>query len=100
MSVSEDGVHALRVPDDVARLIRGLHPEIKRKVRAALQEIVARPQCGKPLKEALCGLRSFRLGRLRIVYRLADDPIIEVVALGPRRSIYEETYRKLSRNGD
>lgn len=100
MSVSEDAIHILRVPDDVARLIRGLHPEIKRKVRAASQEIAARPQCGKPLKEALSGLRSFRLGRLRIVYRLADDPIIEVVALGPRRSIYEETYRKLSRESD
>jgi mRNA interferase RelE/StbE len=100
MSVPEDGIHTLRVPDDVAVLIRGLHPKIKRKVRAALQEIVARPHCGKPLKEALCGLRSFRLGRLRIVYRLAHERIIEVVALGPRRTIYEETYRKVCRESD
>jgi mRNA interferase RelE/StbE len=100
MSVPEDGIRTLCVPDDVAVLIRGLHPEIKRKVRAALEEIVARPQCGKPLKEALFGLRSFRLGRLRIVYRLAEDRIIEIVALGPRRTIYAETYRKVSRSGD
>ena len=70
-------IHALRVPDEVARLIRGLHPAIKRKVRAALQEIVYKPRCGKPLKEELAGLRSFQLGRPRIVYRLADNRVID-----------------------
>jgi hypothetical protein len=40
-------------------------------------------------------LRSFRLGRLRIVYRLADDGNIDVVAVGPRRVIYQETYRRV-----
>jgi len=100
MTAPQDGTRTLRVPDDVDRLIRGLHPEIKRKVRAALREIVATPQSGKPLKEALSGLRSFRLGRLRIVHRLADNHIIEVVTLGPRRTVYEETYRRVSRESD
>lgn len=87
--------HALRLPEHVARLIRGLHPEIKRKVRAALQAIVEAPTSGKALKDELSGLRSYRLGRLRIVYRIAEDRRIEVVALGPRRYIYEETYRRI-----
>jgi hypothetical protein len=29
----------LKVPDDVAALIRGLHPDLKRKVRSALRDI-------------------------------------------------------------
>jgi mRNA interferase RelE/StbE len=53
-----------------------------------VQEIVSKQRCGKPLKEELAGLRSFRLGRLRIVYRLADDRVIEIVTLG-----HEDTYR-------
>jgi mRNA interferase RelE/StbE len=89
---------ALRLPDDLARLIRGLHPEIKRKVRAALQAIVEAPASGKALKDELTGLRSYRLGRLRIVYRVAKDRRIEVVALGPRRYIHEETYRKIRKS--
>lgn len=98
--MAPEAIHLLRIPDDVAGLIRGLHPAIKRKVRAALQEIVATPTCGKALKEELAGLRSFRLGRLRIVYRLADDRVIEIVTLGPRRTVYEDTYRMVRRSGD
>jgi mRNA interferase RelE/StbE len=89
--------HRLRIPTEVAELIRGLHPGIKRKVRAALQAIVEAPGCGKPLKEDLAGLRSYRMGRMRTVYRVADDRLVEVVAVGPRKQIYEETYRRVQR---
>jgi len=85
----------LRIPDDVARLVRRLHPAIKKKVRAALETIVGAPISGKALKEELAGLRSYRIGKLRIVYRLVGDETVEVVAIGPRRYIYEETYRKI-----
>jgi mRNA-degrading endonuclease RelE of RelBE toxin-antitoxin system len=89
--------HQLRIPDDVARLIRSLHPTITRKVRAALQLIIEAPTCGKPLKEELAGVLSYPMGRLRILYRIAEDRTIEVVAVGPRRCIYEETYRRVTR---
>ena len=95
--VSQPVVRRLRVPNDLAALIRGLHPGMKRKVRAALQSIIAVPDCGKPLKEELAGLRSYRIGRLRIVYRITDARSIEVVAVGPRREIYAETYERLRR---
>lgn len=76
-------------------LIRSLHPTIKRKVRAALQAIVEVPASGKPLKEELAGLRSYRIGRFRIVYRIAENRSIEIVAIGPRSYIYQETYRRV-----
>lgn len=87
--------HQLRIPDEIAKLIRSLHPMIKKKVRAALQAIVEAPDSGKSLKEELAGLRSYRIGRFRIVYRIAENRSVEVVAIGPRRHIYEETYRKV-----
>jgi mRNA interferase RelE/StbE len=88
-------VHRLRILDDVAALIRGLHPSIKKKVRAGLEAILDAPASGKALKDELAGLRSYRLGKLRIVYRVAKGRVIELVAVGPRRHIFEVTYRKV-----
>jgi mRNA interferase RelE/StbE len=87
----------LKVPDDVAALIRGLHPDLKRKVRSALAYIVDDPALGKVLREELASLRSYRVGRFRIVYRVAGTAI-EIVAVGPRRTIYEETWRRVRKN--
>ena len=83
----------LRVPHEVAALVRGLHPALKRKVRAALQAILDAPHSGKALRNELRGLRSYRVGRFRIIYRLRRD--VELVAIGPRDSIYVETYRRI-----
>jgi mRNA interferase RelE/StbE len=82
----------LRIPDEVTAVICHLHPQLKQKVRAALRTIQTDPQAGKALKEELDGLHSFRVNRFRIVYRIGDDAL-EIVAIGPRRVIYEETLR-------
>ena len=87
----------LRIPDEVATVIQRLHPGLKRKVRASLEILVAEPHAGKALKEELSGLRSLRVGRLRIIYRISRKKQIEVVAIGPRQRIYEETYKLLSK---
>jgi len=89
-------VHKLRIPDDLVWLIRKMHPQLKRKVRSALDEIVRNFDSGKMLKQELSGLRSYRVGRMRIIYRLASHQIIELVAVGPRKTIYEETYRLIN----
>jgi len=92
------------VPESVANLVRGLHPELKAKIKAALKRIIDDPYCGKALKGDLAGLRSLRLQRSRIVYRLmVTAKEIEIVAIGPRKSIYQATYsliRKSSTSGD
>ena len=55
----------LMVPDDVAGLIRGLHPDLKRKVRSALDDVLADPGVGKALRDELAGLRSCRVARFQ-----------------------------------
>ncbi|MDY6952110.1 MAG: type II toxin-antitoxin system RelE/ParE family toxin [Thermodesulfobacteriota bacterium] len=87
----------IRVPNHIAALIREMHPQLKRKVRGSLEAILREPHCGKALKEELSGLRSFRVSRFRIIYRIAKGDLIEVVALGPRERIYEETFRIISK---
>lgn len=84
----------IRIPSEIAALIRGLHPDLKRKVRSALDGILRDPEVGKPLREELAGLRSYRVQRFRIICRIASDAI-EIVAVGPRRTIYQETWQLL-----
>lgn len=87
--------------DDTAKLIRTLHPDLKRKIKAALQTILNNPQSGKALKDELEGLQSFRVGKFRVVYKTAKDKrIIEIVAVGPRKAIYEETFRLLCKENN
>ena len=86
----------LRVPGDVTSLIRGLHPDLKKKARSTLEAVVRDPTVGKVLRDELGGLRSCRVGRFRIVYRMAGS-VIEIVAVGPRATIYEETWRRVRR---
>ena len=93
------GQYRLNVPDEVAGVVRSLHPELKRKVKSSLQTILEQPEAGKALKDELAGLRSFRVGKFRIIYRIASRDRIDLVALGPRVRIYEETYRILRKEG-
>ena len=90
-------IRKLKVPDSVAELIRNMHPHLKKKVRASLQSILSDPYSGKALKDELAGLRSFRVGRFRVIYRISDQKLIEIVAIGPQETIYEETFRLLKR---
>ena len=90
-------MHKIRIPDDVAALLRSLHPNLKRKARAALRILSTDPYEGKSLQSDLEGLRSYRIGRFRIVYRISERKDIEVVAVGPRKNIYEETLRLLKK---
>ena len=83
----------LRVLDEIVWLIRGMHPLLKKRVQAALNKISHDRYCGKALKEELAGLRSFRIKRFRIIYKVSTEKQISIVALGPRKYIYEETFR-------
>jgi len=90
-------LYALHVPAHVAELIRGLHPTLKRKLRAAHEAIAADPRAAKTLKDDLSGRWSFRVGKFRVIYRIAAGRCVELVACGPRERIYEETYRLIAR---
>jgi len=90
----------LRVPDEVGALIRGCHPQLKRKIRAGLRHIVTEPESGKSLKDDLEGLKSYRIRRFRIVYRMSSKQAIDIIAIGPRKAIYEETYRIIKKESN
>lgn len=59
--------------------------------------ILDEPFSGKALLDELSGLRSFRISSFRIIYRIKEPDQIELVAIGPRERIYEETYRMIQK---
>lgn len=78
-----------------ARAIKRLDPAIRRRMLAALRKLRADPERGK-LQLALKGLRSWRTGDFRIVYRVIESRIeILVVAVGHRRDVYERLKKML-----
>ena len=89
--------YKLGMPDETADFIRHVHPEIKKKIKSSLEIILSNPNVGKSLKGELTGLKSFRAGRFRIIYRISLKHIIDIVAVGPRSIIYEITYRLLKK---
>ncbi len=90
--------YKLSIAKDLVDLVRSLHPHLKKKVKLALQTIVEDPSSGKALKEELKRLRSFRVSKFRIIYRIGQNETIEIIAIGPRRKIYIETYRLMKKD--
>ena len=85
--------YKIRTPDEIANFIRKAHPQLKRKIKSALKLIVTDPDVGTSLRDELKGIKSFRVSRFRIIYRISSKRVIELIAIGPRKTIYEETYR-------
>ena len=90
-------MYKLIVPKDVRELIRTMHPSLKGKVKASLKIILSEPYSGHGLRDELSGLRSFRISSFRIIYRIKEPEQIELVAIGPRERIYEETFRMIQK---
>jgi mRNA interferase RelE/StbE len=90
-------MYKLVVPRDVRELIRTMHPSLKKKVKTSLKIILSEPYSGKTLMEELSGLRSFRVSSFRIIYRIKEPEQIELVVIGPRERIYEETFRMIQK---
>lgn len=88
-------LYRLEMSQSVRDLITHLPSELKRKLKTAFKTIAVDPYQAKELKDELVGLRSYRLGNARIIFRLTGQ-VVEVVAFGPRRDIYERVAAELS----
>jgi mRNA-degrading endonuclease RelE of RelBE toxin-antitoxin system len=86
----------IRTTEEISAYIRFLHPALKKRIHNALDQIRKQPEEGKPLQRVLAGYRSMRIGKFRIIYRVTTKEI-EVVAIGPRRTIYGETTRLMGK---
>ena len=83
--------YRLVIAPEAAEVIRALHPDLKRSVRSALDALGNAPSIGEPLRGELAGLWRYRVRRFRIVYTSDRSArTVRIVAVEPRRSIYED----------
>jgi mRNA interferase RelE/StbE len=77
--------------------IHKLDPGTRNRVRVAVGELARDPLRGKPLGFTLKGLRSWRTGDWRIIYKAeAEKVTVVIVTVGHRRDVYEKVRRLLS----
>ncbi len=89
----------VRYTPDAASFILRLHPEIKRRVRRAIADLLADPFRGHPLHLDLSGFRSYRVKGYRVLYPINDrDAVVEVHYVGRRRDVYESFQALLAKN--
>ena len=86
------------IPPHVAEVIRSLHPDLKRSIKAAIRAITSDPEYGEPLRRELDGLLKFRVRRFRVVYAIdRKTHTIRLMAVGHRRHIYEEVAARIQK---
>ncbi|MGA7986483.1 MAG: type II toxin-antitoxin system RelE/ParE family toxin [Burkholderiales bacterium] len=84
-------VYRTDIPPHVAEVIRHLPPEVKSAVKSAIRLLCGDPFRGEPLQRDLAGLWKYRVRRFRLIYQLDRKArVLRLVALGHRRSIYDE----------
>ncbi len=86
----------LDIPPHVSVAIRHLSQDLKRSIKAAVRALCVNPNEGAPLVKELEGLWKYRVRRFRIVYAIdRRRKVIRVMAVGHRRSVYEQVTEHL-----
>ena len=81
----------MRLTPEAARLISKLHPEHKRQIKQALDDLCRNPHAGKKLQEELFGFKLLKSKRHRIIYDIDDEgKFVQVYHIGRRRDVYEQ----------
>jgi mRNA-degrading endonuclease RelE of RelBE toxin-antitoxin system len=83
--------YRLRFTPEAAECISRLHPDNKRIIREALDELRHEPYAGDDLQDELAEFKSFKPRRFRIIYSVDDDhEVIHVYSVGHRRDVYDQ----------
>lgn len=69
-----------------------LSKDVRFRVRRALVNLKNKPYIGKRLHGDLRGNYSLRIGKFRIIYCVSEkDKTVFIIAIGPRKSIYQKS---------
>ena len=87
----------MRYTPETSCLLSKLHPENKKLIRAALEDLRKNPYAGSDLQEELYGFKSFKLKRYRVLYNINEkETIIQIFHIGHRKDVYEQFNRLLN----
>ena len=87
----------MRYTPEASRILSKLHPENKKLIRAALEDLRKNPYAGSDLQEELYGFKSFKLKRYRVLYNINEEKnIIRIFHIGHRKDVYQQFNRLLN----
>lgn len=62
---------------------------LKGRITKSIEKLRDHPYSGKPLSYSLSGLRSLRVGKYRVIYKIDEkNKIIWLISIGHRKEIY------------
>ena len=69
----------MKFTPETSRVLSKFHPENKKIIKQALQELRRNPSAGTDLQEELYGFKSFKLKRYCVLYRInEEEKVIQV----------------------
>jgi mRNA-degrading endonuclease RelE of RelBE toxin-antitoxin system len=81
----------IRFAPEAAKFTAKLHPENRKIIREAVDQIRRNPYSGHDLQEELTGFKSFKFKRYRIIYRVDEgSSSVDIYLVGHRRDVYEQ----------
>ena len=88
---------SMRYTQEASRILSKLHPENKKLIRAALEDLRNNPYAGSDLQEELYRYKSFKLKRYRVLYNINEEEnTIQIFHIGHRKDVYEQFHRLLT----
>jgi len=89
--------YGMKFTPETSRILSRFHPENKKLIRSALEDLRKNPYAGSDLQEELHGFKSFKLKRYRVIYNIDEEEnIIQIFHIGHRKDIYEQFNRLLN----
>jgi len=89
--------YRIRFTPEASRLISKFHPDNKKQLKQALQDLQINPYTGSDLQEELYGFKSFKLKGYRILHNInEEDSFIQIFHIGHRSDVYEQFRRLLN----
>jgi mRNA-degrading endonuclease RelE of RelBE toxin-antitoxin system len=83
--------YKMRFTQEASRILSKFHPDNKKLIKQALEELRQNPHLGSDLQEELYGFKSFKFKRYRILYNInEEDTFIQIFHIGHRRDVYEQ----------
>ncbi|MFA6028296.1 MAG: type II toxin-antitoxin system RelE/ParE family toxin [Elusimicrobiota bacterium] len=82
-------IELTRTAEETYRWLSAKDRRLFERIDAALDALAQDPLQGKPLKGALSGDRSYRVGSYRIIYTIQHNRLVVLILdIGHRREIY------------
>jgi mRNA interferase RelE/StbE len=86
-----------RLTPEAAQFISRLHPDNKKVIREAIDDLRKMPYAGDELQDDLNGFKSYKPRRFRILYKIDEENgFINVFYVGHRRDVYDQFRRFLT----